>query len=870
MMAEEARITPMMVQYRQIKEQNPDKVLFFRLGDFYEMFDADAVEVSRLLNLTLTKRGTQPMCGIPYHAAKVYIKRLLDFGKKIAICEQIELPQNAKQLARREVVQIVTPATVVDDDFLDSTSNNYVFCVSFQKHQLAVSYADITNGEFVLRLVEIDNQFAALLSVLEQVGPREVLVNEDDYFLHSGFQKVIDSLSAMVTKLPSWFFSQKEGFSLMCEQVGTNSLKAFALESDALEIASGGALLRYLRDSAKTSLLQIRSYRKDEETRFLQIDESSRKSLELLVNNSDGSTKYSLFSSINATLTSGGARLLKKWITFPLVEKDEILFRQGWVTGFLEDRVELERVRAILKGVLDLERLTSRIVMNRSMPHDMVGISRTVHAFFELVDERYGKLFPLVLHEKNMETLVTTIQKVDRALDDQCQGPFEEGRVILPGYDAELDELRKIKTGGKQLLDAYLLQVKEETGIPNLKLSSNRILGHYLEVSKSQADKVPPSFYRKQTLVNAERFTSDALIECEQRILQSASQAEKRERFLYEQLLEEVRNLKDHLLSIGQFISELDCLQGFATIAIKKSYCVPIFIEEDCLEIDGGRHPVVEEQLGIGGFVANDLHIQQNGERFCLITGPNMAGKSTYLRQTALIVLLAQIGSYVPARCVTMGLIDRLYCRVGSSDNLARGESTFLVEMQEAAHILRTATRYSLVIVDELGRGTSTQDGMSIAYAVMQSLLELNAKTLFATHYHELAQLDTSTIQLLTLQVIEQGSEILFVRKVIEGIANSSYGLNVAKMAGVPAKSLRTAKLFQKKHFAEYGIANPQLDLFASVASQDIDDIEHEFPSRSKEEEAVLDSIRNFDITRSTPLSALLLIEDLKKRLEAD
>ncbi|MFA6783777.1 MAG: DNA mismatch repair protein MutS, partial [Sphaerochaeta sp.] len=388
--------------------------------------------------------------------------------------------------------------------------------------------------------------------------------------------------------------------------------------------------------------------------------------------------------------------------------------------------------------------------------------------------------------------------------------------------------------------------------------------------SKGQADKVPSSFYRKQTLVNAERFTSDALIECEQKILQSASQAEKRERHLYEQLLEKTREMKDQLLSIGQFISEMDCLQSFANIAIKQDYCIPLFMEEDCLEIEGGRHPVVEQQLGIGSFVANDLHIKQNGERFCLITGPNMAGKSTFLRQTALIVLLAQIGSYVPARSARLGLVDRLYCRVGSSDNLARGESTFLVEMQEAAHILRTATKHSLVIVDELGRGTSTQDGMSIAYAVMQSLLELNAKTLFATHYHELAQLDTSAIQLLTLQVMEQGSEILFVRKVIEGIANSSYGLNVAKMAGVPSRSLRTAKLFQKKHFAEYGIATPQLDLFASCDSVDIEEIEENFPSHSKQEEEVLNSIKAFDVAHSTPISALLLIEELKKILEAN
>ncbi len=855
-----------MAQYNRIKAQHLDKVLFFRLGDFYEMFDSDAVEVSRLLNITLTKRGNQMMCGIPHHASKIYIKRLLDAGKKIAICEQIDLPQNSKEIATREVVQIVSPATVIEDDFLDATSNSYVLCVSLQKRMIALSYADITSGEFVLRTVPLEKQFTSLLSVLEQVGPREVLVDEDDYFTNPDFKAVIDGHEAMVTKLPPWYFNSKDGFQKMCLQVGTSSLKAFSLESDSPEVASGGALLRYLEDAAKTALVHITHFTVESEDRYLRIDEASRKGLELLTNNADGSAKFSLYSAINSTLTSAGSRLLKKWITFPLVDVKEILARQGWVRFFARDRKELDRVRTILKDALDMERLTSRIAMGRSTSSDLVGISQTVHAFFSLFDEQYQGLLDNAISQDDLLALVEVIKDIDKAINVAHQGPFQEGQVILDGFDERLDALRAIKGGGKQLLADYLSKIREETGITTLKLSSNKILGHYLEVSKGQVDKVPPSFYRKQTLVNAERYTSDELIECEQKILVSSSEAEKREHLVYEALLDKTRAMKGPLLAIASLLSRVDCLQGFATTANKHDYTAPKFIASNCLTIEGGRHPVVEQHLGVGNFVPNDLTIEEEGERFCLITGPNMAGKSTYLRQNALIVLLSQIGSFVPARNVELSVVDRLFCRVGASDNLARGESTFLVEMQEAAHILRSATEHSFVIVDELGRGTSTQDGMSIAYAMMQTLLEMRAKTLFATHYHELAHLDNSQVQLLTLQVLEQGNTITFVRKVIKGIANSSYGLNVAKMAGVPASSLRKARYFQKRHFAEYGIASAQLELFAGNE----EDGKTDLPSLSTEEEAVLDKIRHFSVEKSSPLSALVLLEELKTMLEAD
>ncbi|MFA6845735.1 MAG: DNA mismatch repair protein MutS [Sphaerochaetaceae bacterium] len=859
---DEPKVTPLMVQYRAIKAKNIDKVLFFRLGDFYEMFDEDAVEVSRLLNLTLTHRAQRPMCGIPYHAAKSYIKRLLDLGKKIAICEQMQLTDNPRELAKREVIQIVTPATVVDDDFLDARSTSYVLAVCFNAKNLCVSYADITSGEFVMTVVPVDMNYASLLAVLEQVRPREILVNEDDYFLHSDFQAMVDGQNAMVTKLPPWFFKKKDAFTQLCLQVGTSNLKAFGFLEQDIQLIAGGALLKYLNDTSKTSLSQITGYSNIKSENFMLVDESSRKNLELLTNLQDGSSRFTLFSSIDQTITSGGTRLLKQWISFPLIQREDILFRQNWVSFYVKDKKALEETRSILKQALDLQRLSARIAMHRCMPQDLVGIQRTVTCFFNLVSEDFAHyqtlLGPDITQEK-IESLTVVMKDIKDAINERTQGPFVEGQVVNDGYDEQLDKLRSIKGNGKELLNSYLKKVRDQTGITNLKLSYNKIIGHFLEVSKGQVDKVPQDFYRKQTLVNAERYTTDELIALETEILKSGFAAESREKELYERLLESAFSQRQTLLGIAMFLSKIDVLSSLALTALKHDYCRPSFVDEDCLSIIEGRHPLVEQQMGTASFVANSLDIKSTGNRFCLITGPNMAGKSTYLRQNALIVLLAQIGSYVPAKEVTLSPVDRLFCRVGASDNLARGESTFLVEMQEAALILRNATPRSLVIVDELGRGTSTQDGMSIAYAVMQSLISMDCKTLFATHYHELAGMDTSKVQLLTLKVVEDKGTVFFLRKVIPGVANNSYGLNVAKLAGIPYPVLRMAQEFQKKHNENYVLYSEQPSLFSSESDSEGQQLLYD---------QLRDELDNFDVSNSTPLEALALIQRLKKVCE--
>ena len=590
------------------------------------------------------------------------------------------------------------------------------------------------------------------------------------------------------------------------------------------------------------------------------MDESSRKNLELFSNLYDGSSRYSLFDSINRTRTSGGSRLLKNWISFPLRELDKIEFRQQWVRFFVDSSSELSRVREALTGAMDLSRLLTRVLLKRAVPHDLVGIKQTIGSFFSLISanpEKYFSLLEKALDQNALSACATLMQRIDKAINEQCLGQFQEGQVILDGYDELLDERRALRDHSDEILKRYLDKVKADSGITILKLGYNRVFGYYLEVPKGQTSRVPDYFYRKQTLVNGERFTTEELMQYEKDILQANAQAETLERQLYDEILAEVLKIDSYLMAIGHFLNTIDVFQALATLAVDSSYVCPEMTTDDLIVIRDGRHPVVEKQLSPGGFVANDLDMST---RFALITGPNMAGKSTYLRQNALIILLSHAGSFVPASYARIGIVDKIFCRVGATDNLARGESTFLVEMQEAAYILRNCTERSFVIVDEVGRGTSTQDGMSIAYAMMKSLIEKGAKTLFATHYHELTMLDTTGIRLLTLAVLEEKGSVTFLRKVKEGVANSSYGIHVAKMAGVPASVIRDARNFQSRYFADYTMN--QGSLFTS-------DVDYQEPSE-RDDSALVSELKGINLDECTPMQALILLSKLKEMAETD
>lgn len=846
--------TPMMRQYLEIKKEHQDKVLFFRLGDFYEMFLDDAVEISHLLNLTLTHRVGTPMCGIPYHAAKNYLKRLLDAGKKVAICEQLNVSDNPKELAKREVVQIYTPGTVIEDEYVNSFTSNYILSISFYKNEIFLAYADMSTGEFYLEKKEKDLKYTAITSILSGHDVKEVLINEDLYFSDKELRNVLDLSEIIITKLPTWYFSVKEGLKQIKKQFGTISLKGFGLEEDDKALCAIGALFNYIFDMSKSELPQITNIQKIQTQNFLELDKATERNLELVTSLQPGLNSYTLFSALNKTCTSAGSRLLKDSILKPLTLIEEINSRLDWIEYFVKNDEERNKVRTFLLSTSDLIRISSKLLMNRSVVRDLISIKESLLSFFSLIDLN-KKYLTLEQDITSGDSLVNLVAIIDKAIDVNCTNANTNLKIINDGYDKELDELRSYESEGGTLLSEYLEKIKTESGITLLKIGENRIIGRYIEIPKGQLDKVPQYFIRRQTLVNGERFTTPELSEMDGKIQSAGEKAKLKEKELYNEIVKLTTSLSDSLITIGKIFAKLDFYQSAATVAKNWNYTRPSIEEESQLALVNSRHPVVEQHLDRGAFVANSFSTDIS--RFALITGPNMAGKSTFLRQTALIVLMAHMGMFVPCSKAIIPLTDKLFCRVGASDNLAGGESTFLIEMQESSYILRNATAKSLVIMDEIGRGTSTQDGMSIAYAIGQFLYNLKAITLFATHYHELTMLDTSGMQLLTLQVEESKNTITFIRKVIEGVATSSYGLHVAKLAGIPSSVIKKASYFQKAHFADYMFNDNQLDLFVDTGKV-----------RDSEATKLLDSIVDYDIDNSSPLDALLFLKQLKDEVK--
>ena len=854
MAKENDELTPMMRQYNEIKKEHQDKVLFFRLGDFYEMFQDDALEVSKLLNLTLTHRGAVPMCGIPYHAAKNYIARLLEEGKKIAICEQITLPDNPRQLAERRVVQIYTPATVVEDEYLDSLSSSFILSISQDKKLLNLSYADITSGEFFIRKVPLEPSLASLHDVIYTIMPKEVLISDDLYFTSKNLRSALDESGAIITKLPSWYFTVKGGKKEVERQFGKTSLEDFRIgERDSI-LQSISALLLYLDEMVKSSLPQLRSIEWISEKRFLYMNAATIKSLELVENMRDKKGEYTLFKAINRSATSSGARLLKSEILNPLSDIDEINRRLDWVEHFYNSRKELDEVRSSLKKVSDLERLSSKMSLFKTLPKDFISLSESLDIMFSLF-VNHQEYLSIAQSEEDLDfsSVIDFSEKIKRAMNPECTNINNEGTIILDGYDDTLDGYRRIITDSSHILSEYIEREKEKSGLTILKAGENRIIGHYLEVPKGQLDKVPSYFIRKQTLVGGERYTTDELLSIEEKITSASEDAADREKEIYKDFLKEGRNFAPVIEKVGRILSRLDFYSSLAFLAHEMNYTRPRLNTERIMDIKDGRHPVVECYMGRNEFIANDFS-SRNGH-FALVTGPNMAGKSTYLRQIALINILAHMGSFVPAKEADIPLLDKLFCRVGAQDNLAKGESTFLVEMSEASQILRSSTINSLIIMDEIGRGTSTEDGMSIAYAIIEYLKKLDAITLFSTHYHELTHFDTYKMQLITLAVEESKDDIIFLKKAISGVANSSYGIHVAKLAGLPKEVLRNAITFQKTHFADYEMQNRQGDLFVANEIEFSDD------------GGILDEIRDFDIENSSPMDAFNFLIELKNKL---
>ncbi len=845
-------LTPMVRQYMEIKKEHQDKVLFFRLGDFYEMFNEDAVEVSKLLNLTLTHRGTMPMCGIPYHAAKNYLKRLLECGKKVALCEQFVTDE--KKLADRTVTQIFTPATVVDDEYIDSLSSQYIASISTDRKGVYTAWCDITTGEAKVTTLPLEKNFSSLESLLCKIECKEIICPDDTYFSEKELRRVLDSQRAMISKLPTWYFSQREGKKAVEKQFGLSFLRLSGIGEKGPELPAVGALLDYILENAKTQLPQLRYIEKVSGSDSMFLNTASVKNLELVHNTEDNSTQYTLFSSINRTKTPSGSRFLKDAILHPLVDIAKIKERQYWVELLVSDRNENERVRRCLSSISDLERLSVKAGMKRLTPRDLIAISESTSLFLELVEnnERYLELSQNASFD--FEGLISFSTDVLRAVNRECTNINNAGTIINDGYDETLDELRNLSRSGSSVLEEYLERIKAETGITTLKVGENRVIGSYLEVSKGQLDKVPSSFIRRQTLVGGERFTTDELLAIQDKLLSAKDDEAKKERSVFTSLTDRAFALTDDIERMGKVITLIDFYSSAAECALEKNYTKPEMTEEGEMTIEDGRHPVVEDYTE--NYIPNSF--SSLSSRFSLITGPNMAGKSTYLRQIALITLMAHMGYFVPAAKAVIPITDKIFCRVGASDNLSKGESTFLVEMSESSQILLSLTPKSLVIMDEIGRGTSTEDGMSIAYAIMEYLRKSGAITLFSTHYHELTMLDTSGIQLLHMAVLEEKNQITFLRKAEKGVAASSYGIHVAKLAGIPREIINSANSFMKKHFADYSMRGDEGSLFTTEGRD------------MTATDELIEMITDFDTDSSTPLEALMFIEELKKKIKED
>ena len=858
-------LTPLMKQYWKIKAANPDSILLYRMGDFYETFAEDAKITSKILGITLTARGRDEkgskiaLAGFPWHSLDTYLHKLVKSGYKVAICEQTEDPSLSKGIVKREVVEIVTPGTTLSDKMLEDGKNNYIASVCIYDNEVGLSWADASTGSFSVS--EIDKM--ALKERLRSIEPSEILIQESG---ENGEENLLNGISAMVTSLEDWIFSKDYAYEQLTEQFKTKNLKGFGIEDLTVGVKSAGALLHYLEQNHKESLRHFTTISVHNEDSFMGLDQTTVRNLELFEPMMSGAQHSSLLDVINRTKTAMGSRLLRNWLRNPLTEISEIEKRLEVVSFFSSESYLRDEVRKHLGSMNDIERLLSRLSSGRAMPRDLVALKDSLVHIPEL------KLLLNSIKNKEVKSLIyqsTDLSKltelIKSALNDEPPATKTDGGYIRDGFNEELDELRSISSSGKDWIASMQAKERKRLRIPSLKIGYNKVFGYYLEVTKTHIDKVPDDFIRKQTLVNTERYITPELKEYEEKVLGAEEKIKALELRLFDEVLDKVLDSAGEIQWNADLIARLDVLSTFGLTAESEQWTRPVLEDSDRISIKDGRHPVVEELLPPGeSFVPNDLEADCHDRQIHLVTGPNMAGKSTYLRQIAMIVLLAQIGSYVPASEVKMGIVDKLFTRVGASDNLAGGESTFLVEMNETANILNNATERSLILLDEIGRGTSTYDGLSIAWSVTEYLHNnptVAAKTLFATHYHELAELAELLPRVYNLNVAvkEYGDKIVFLRKIIPGSSDHSYGIQVAQLAGLPRSVIERAKevlwaletqysSLQKRRVKKESISEYQIGIF------------DEKEAKLKEE------LKALDLNSMTPLEALAKLDGLKKK----
>jgi DNA mismatch repair protein MutS len=858
--------TPMMRQYLDVKERYPGYLLLFRVGDFYETFLDDAVTVSSALNIVLTRRsngssGEIPLAGFPHHASEGYIAKLVMKGFKVAVCDQVEDPALAKGIVKREITDIVTPGITYSDKILDDRHNHYLCAVAPTKrgreHLAGVAFVDVTTAEF--RMTELP--LGELKDFLQSLRPSEILISSRDKELRESLAKSLFS-GALFTTLDEWMFSDEQAARVLEEHFKTHSLKGFGIEGYEAGRIAAGAILQYLEEAKQGSLKYLARIGLVESGETMTLDIQTRRNLEIISSMQDGTLNGSLLEVIDRTKNPMGARLIRRWLLHPLRKLEPVTQRHDAVEELLESSEVREAIRGTLGGVIDLERALARIATSRAMPRE----ARQLGASLALVPQLKEMLSPCKSHRLRelairLEGLPELAATIERALDPESTGAVRDGGYIRAGYNEELDELRSISSGARDRLLEIQQQERQRTSISTLKVLYNKVFGYYIEVSRANSDKVPEYYEKKQTLVNAERYTIPSLKEYEEKILTAEEKSLLLEHRLFQELCASVAEQAASIQTTAAALAELDCLACFASCADEFDYCRPEMSEGRELIITAGRHPVLERILGADEpYISNDCHVGAS-QQLLIITGPNMAGKSSYLRQAGLVVLLAQVGSFVPADTAEIGLVDRIFTRVGASDNLTSGESTFLVEMNEAASILNNATDRSLLLLDEIGRGTSTFDGMSIAWSMCEYIHDtLRARTLFATHYHELAELESrfDRIANFNATVIETADTVIFLRKIVRGASDNSYGIEVARMAGMPSEVISRAKeILAGMEKREIEVPT-QRQASSQLMSRQISLFE-------EEESRLRKALSGIDINRLTPLDALMELKRLQE-----
>ena len=809
-------ISPMMQKYIETKEKYNDCILFYRLGDFYEMFFEDALISARELEITLTGKDCglperAPMAGIPHHAAETYASKLIEKGYKVAICEQLEDPKTAKGIVERGVIRILTPGTIVESNLLEEKKNNYIMSICKTGLYFGISVCDISTGEFYSAEIKDENNFALLLDEIARFSPSEIIANSMMFECQEEMDKIRERFSMYMSRFNDKFFSDDVGNLQLDYNIIENKKEVVNLKERSLAVKSINALLEYLNETQMTSLEHINTITIYNLSKYMSLDINARRNLEITEKMRDKSKKGTLLWVLYKTSTSMGGRLLRRWLNDPLLDVNEIQERLDAVKELKDNMMLRGDITETLKNVYDIERLAGKMAYGNANARDMITLKNslsklpTVKKTLKNTKSDYLK----ELYE-NLDELKDIYELIEKSIVEDPPMTVKDGGIIKVGYDEEIDKLKTATTEGKNWIIKLEAEEREKTGIKNLKVGFNKVFGYFIEVTKSYLNQVPERFIRKQTLTNAERYITEDLKNLENQILGAEEKVIALEYEAFTYIREEIAKNIKRLQKSANIVSTLDVLTSFAEVAEDLNYCMPNVTNNGVIDIKGGRHPVIEKMLGAGGFVENDTYLDKDENRLSIITGPNMAGKSTYMRQVALITLMAQVGSFVPAESANIGIVDKIFTRVGASDDLSMGQSTFMVEMMEVAAILKEATQNSLVILDEIGRGTSTYDGLSIAWAVAEFIADkekCGAKTLFATHYHELTELENKLegVKNYSIAVKEKGEDIIFLRKIVRGGTDESYGIHVAKLAGVPKavtrKSKRNIKIIRKKKY---------------------------------------------------------------------